>query len=70
MPAVSDENSYIQGIIKDTLAFDFISKNTAKEVSAHFISLCSAQNTPNTLNFISEYSPSLYKKLLNAVSEM
>ena len=26
MPAVSDENSYIQGIIKDTLAFDFISK--------------------------------------------
>ena len=50
--------------------FDFISKNTAKEVSAHFISLCSAQNTPNTLNFISENSPSLYKKLLNAVSEM
>ena len=27
LPAVSDENSYIQGIIKDTLAFDFISKN-------------------------------------------
>lgn len=26
LPAVSDENSYIQGIIKDTLAFDFISK--------------------------------------------
>lgn len=27
LPAVSDNNSYIQGIIKDTLAFDFISKN-------------------------------------------
>lgn len=27
LPAVSDDNSYIQGIIKDTLAFDFISKN-------------------------------------------
>lgn len=26
LPTVSDENSYIQGIIKDTLAFDFISK--------------------------------------------
>ena len=27
LPIVSDENSYIQGIIKDTLAFDFISKS-------------------------------------------
>ena len=27
LPAVSDDNSYIQGIIKDTLAFDFISQN-------------------------------------------
>ena len=27
LPTVSDENSYIQGIIKDTLAFDFISKS-------------------------------------------
>ena len=27
LPAVSEDNSYIQGIIKDTLAFDFISKN-------------------------------------------
>ena len=26
-PLISDENTYIQGIIKDTLAFDFISKN-------------------------------------------
>lgn len=27
LPSVSDNNSYIQGIIKDTLAFDFISKS-------------------------------------------
>ena len=27
LPAVSDENSYVQGIVKDTLAFDFISKS-------------------------------------------
>lgn len=26
-PLISDENTYVQGIIKDTLAFDFISKN-------------------------------------------
>ena len=27
LPAVSDENSYLQDIVKDTLAFDFISKS-------------------------------------------
>lgn len=26
-PLISDENTYVQGIVKDTLAFDFISKN-------------------------------------------
>ena len=26
-PLITDENAYIQGIVKDTLAFDFISKN-------------------------------------------
>ena len=50
--------------------FDYISQKTEKEVSAHFISLCSAQNSPDTLNFITENCASLYKKLLDSVSEM
>jgi len=50
--------------------FDFIFENAAKEVSAHFISLCSAEKTPHCLNLITENCPALYKKLLNAISDL
>ncbi|MBR1639247.1 MAG: AAA family ATPase [Treponema sp.] len=50
--------------------FDFITEKLPKEVSAHFISLCSAKKTPETLNFITENRPSLYRKLLASVSDL
>lgn len=50
--------------------FDFLTKAAPKEAAAHFISLCSAESFPNTLNFITENKPSLYKKLLSAVSDL
>ena len=30
-PLISDESTYVQGIVKDTLAFDFISKSEVKD---------------------------------------
>jgi MoxR-like ATPase len=50
--------------------FDYICQNKAKEVTAHFISLCSAEHTPTTLNFITENCSNLYKKLLDSVSDL
>ena len=50
--------------------FDYIVENVSKEITAHFASLCSAENYPETLCFITEKAPELYKKLLNVVSEL
>ena len=50
--------------------FDYITENVSKEITAHFASLCSAENYPETLCFITEKANGLYKKLLSVVSEL
>ena len=50
--------------------FDYICENVSKEITAHFVSLISAENYPETLCFITEKSPELYKKLLSEVSAL
>ena len=62
----NDEEEFVKKIACNfELYFIFIDENCPKETSAHFISLCSANRFPNTLNFILEKCPSLYKKLLD-----
>ncbi|MCR4579024.1 MAG: AAA family ATPase [Treponema sp.] len=68
--APGKENSDSEKIAKELEAyFDYILQNMPKELSSHFVSLCSAEQTPNTLNLITEKCPSLYKKLLDFVTE-
>ena len=49
--------------------YDFLLKGS-KEAAAHFISLCSVEKYPDTLNFINEPCPELYKKLLQTISDL
>ena len=48
--------------------FDYLSSTNKLENKSHFISLCSAEDYPNTLNFISENCSSLYKKMMEALA--
>ena len=50
--------------------FNFINDNVSKEIVAHFISLISSENYPETLCFITENVNELYKKILNTVGEL
>lgn len=50
--------------------FDYLDKNSKKELQAHFASLVSAERYPAALNFILEKTPELYKKLLDLSSEL
>ena len=49
--------------------YDFL-LNANKEAAAHFISLCSVEKYPDTLNFINEHCQPLYKKLLQTISDL
>lgn len=49
--------------------YDFL-LNANKEAAAHFISLCSVEKYPDTLNFINEHCQPLYKKLLQSISDL
>ena len=46
--------------------FDFLGKEGLKEIQAHFTSLCSAENYPNTLNLITEHMPEFYKVIIES----
>ena len=46
--------------------FDFISDGS-KEVSSHFVSLCSSNSYPKTLAYITEKDFDLYKKIINSL---
>lgn len=48
--------------------FDYLSSTNKLEIKSQFISLCSAEDYPNTLNFISENCSSLYKKMMEALA--
>lgn len=50
--------------------FDYLGMQNLIEVQSHFISLCSAEKYPNVLNFITEFLPELYKKIMEFVSEL
>ena len=47
--------------------FDLL-PNLSKEYMMHFISLCSASVYPKTLVFITEHCETLYKKILDSIS--
>ena len=48
------------------IAFDFLGEEGLKEIQAHFTSLCSAENYPNTLNLITEHMPEFYKAIIES----
>ncbi|MCR4954260.1 MAG: AAA family ATPase [Treponema sp.] len=50
--------------------FDFLLNEVQKEVSAHFVSLCSAERFPKTLVLITKNFSELYKKMLSAIDEL
>ena len=50
--------------------FEWLSANDKKELQAHFASLISAEDYPGFLNFILEYAPELYKKLLELSDDL
>lgn len=50
--------------------FDYLGEKALKEILSHFASLCSANDYPNTLCFISNLVPDLYQKLMNLVMEV
>ena len=47
--------------------FDFLQENSKKEIQSHFASLCSADNFPETLAFISMECQSLYERLMDFI---
>ena len=49
--------------------YDFLGNNSKKEIQSHFISLCSAENYPETLCFISENCNDLYEKMMNLLTD-
>lgn len=53
-----------------TAYFDWFSLKEKKELQAHFASLISASDYPDFLNFILEYAPTLYKKLLELSDDL
>ncbi|MCR4735882.1 MAG: AAA family ATPase [Treponema sp.] len=66
------ESEACENLIADNLErwFDFISQSFPKEVSAHFISLCTAERFPKTLVFITKKCPPLYEKILSAIDSL
>jgi len=50
--------------------FDFLGELSLKEIQSHFASLCSANDYPDTLCFISNLAPDLYQKLMNLVMDI
>ena len=50
------------------LYFDFLGR-LGKEFQSHFISLCSAERFPDALCYIMENAETLYKKMMNSISE-
>lgn len=68
---VNSENSAATALISKNLNayYDFL-LNANKEAAAHFISLCSVEKYPDTLNFINEHCQPLYKKLLQTISDL
>ena len=53
-----------------TAYFDWFSLKEKKELQAHFASLVSASDYSDFLNFILEYAPTLYKKLLELSDDL
>ena len=68
---VNSESSAATSLIEKNLNayYDFL-LNGNREAAAHFISLCSVEKYPDTLNFINEHCQSLYKKLLETISDL
>lgn len=68
---VNSESSAATSLIAKNLNayYDFL-LNGNREAAAHFISLCSVEKYPDTLNFINEHCQPLYKKLLETISDL
>lgn len=49
--------------------FEYLEKNGKREIQAHFINLCSAESFPETLVFISENCPDLYKAMTDFIMD-